>query len=132
MEEIKKHIEEKKKTPLYITVEDKEVRKSIHEMLKGTKYRARTEYMAHGLEVRCCNVWEYSSQKGISWNGGSVQCKVCGEITFTNYDDYEDLYGEEDIRLSLYRPTSQMMIAPTHYPYKRPNNSPFNYRKHYK
>lgn len=133
MDKIKLFIDDSiSKDSFYFSVEDREVRSKIHQYVKD-KYPdhiSRTEYMAHGAELKCCNVWYKSSNYGKSWNGGSIHCTACGEISGMDYDDCEDYMGE-DIRFSLFRPTKSMMICKKGFPYKKKGKHPFSYRKKY-
>jgi len=135
-EEIAQQIDEAviKDKPLYITVEDRNIRSKIHQYVKD-KYRAthisRSEYMAHGTEIECCGIWHKTSEYGKCWNGGSMFCDICGEYQFIDYEDEDDLL-DEDIRFSLYKPTGSMMICKKGFPYKKRHNLPISYRKHYK
>lgn len=135
-EEISKQIDDtvKENKVLHITVKEHNIRSQIHQYVKDkyrTTYISRSEYMAHGAEYNCCGVWHKSSEYGNSWNGGYIFCEYCGEYESMTYDDYEDLADEEDIRLSLYKPTGSIMICRKGHPYKKWYRCPFSYRKHY-
>jgi hypothetical protein len=117
---------------IYLNEPDRKKRAEIHQYVRDNfkNYISRTEYMSHGLEYKCCGKWYRSSEYGNSWNGGYVFCDVCKEYTTLNFDDCDDLYGE-DVRLSNYKPTDQIMICKKGFAYKRSYNYPFSYRKHY-
>jgi len=119
---------------IHLSVEDPALRKQIHQYVKdkyGSSHISRTEYMAHGTEMECCGVWHKSSNYGESWNGGHIHCNVCYETTYLDYDDCDDIRDDEDVRLSLYRPTKHVMICRKGHPYKTGYRNPFSYRKHY-
>lgn len=118
----------------YLTDKSKEERMAIQKyvMDKHSKnYICRIEYLARGAECKCCDVWYKSSKYGESWNGGHIWCDICGEHRNMDYDDYEDVMDDEEIRLSLYRPTGTVMICRKGYAYKRGYRCPFSFRKRF-
>jgi hypothetical protein len=119
---------------LHLSELSHEERKEIHAYVKDNfskKYISRSEYIATGMEVLCCDSWHKSSEYGKCWNGGSIFCDKCSQITYTEYDNYEDVMDCDDIRLSNYKPSGKIMICKKGYPYKRGYGCPFSYRKHY-
>ena len=134
IESLEKLIHENKDV-CYIIEPNPEIRKEFHIYMKNRfntqyqQYIARTEYLAHGAKMRCCNKWYKSSEYGNSWNGGTIFCDVCGNISFLEFDDYEDIM--DNVKLSDYRPTDKIMICKAGYSYKTSYNMPFSYRKHY-
>jgi hypothetical protein len=98
---------------LYLFEPDNEKRKIIHKYVKdkfSSTHISRTEYMSHGLEVQCCEKWYRSSKYGESWNGGSIICDICKEITYLDFDDCEDACDSE-YRLSNYKPTEEIIFT---------------------
>lgn len=118
---------------LYLEEFDREKRKVIHQYVRdncSSTHISRSEYMSHGAEGKCCDVWYQSSNYGKCWNGGHIFCSICGNITYMDFDDVEDLL-DEPIRLSIYKPTGKMMICKKSFAYKKKYIHPFSYRKHY-
>ena len=120
---------------IHLCVADSQQRKQLHQYVKdqyGATHICRTEYMAHGAERKCCEVWHKSSNYGKSWNGGDIFCDRCQNYTNLDFDDCDDVVDEDDIRLCLYKPTDNVMVCKKSHPYKRGYRYPFSYRKHYK
>jgi hypothetical protein len=119
---------------MYLSEKDSKIRASIHQYMHDKysgKYIVRTEYVAHGTEIWCCDGWYKSSNYGYGWNGGSITCLTCGEDTYADYSDCEDASNRSDIRFSKFRSSGNMMVCKVNFPYKKRGKYPFSYRKRY-
>jgi len=139
IELVKNFIRDGKEDSLYIEVNNRNEREEIHQYVREyncgknekEKYLARSEYMAYGAERKCCGVWYKSSNYGEGWNGGSIDCAICFNYSFIDYDNYEEASDDKKTRFSEYRPTGDMIICKANYNYKKKTGKIWSYRKRY-